>query len=182
MCLGRGDRHSAVRACRSNLRMRGELIGLKSALFGSALPFCSPGPHMGANMAWKRDMSSVPHHACHCVVSNGVSEGKWKKYLISSLTREPCRLGAAVIRIPRPSPVFLSEFSPLLPVIVFLSGPASSNSAPLKSSFLRQKGLSFHNRQLGPFLPLSHSFFFFFKLSDRAGRFNLLEAQDVTYL
>lgn len=45
------------------LRMWGEFIGLKSALFRFT-PALFPGsPTWGANMAWKRGMSSAPHLA-----------------------------------------------------------------------------------------------------------------------
>lgn len=54
---------SCPSVCRFYSRMWGEFIGLKSALFGFVPPLFPGGPTWGANMAWKRGMSSAPHHA-----------------------------------------------------------------------------------------------------------------------
>lgn len=63
MCLGWQQILSSPNVHRSYLRMWGEFIRLKLALFGFAPPLFPGGSTWGANLAWPRDVSSAPHHA-----------------------------------------------------------------------------------------------------------------------
>ncbi|EDM03109.1 rCG63467 [Rattus norvegicus] len=100
--------------------MWGEFIGLKSALFGFAPPLFPGSPTWGANMAWKRGMSSAPHLALLLRSELESPRGRGKK------------------GIPHFHPDWDSPFLQLLQaavillglsVIVVLSAPASSNGA-----------------------------------------------------
>jgi hypothetical protein len=103
------------------LRMWGEFIGLKPALFGFAPPLFPGSPTWGANMAWKRGMSSAPHLALLLRSELESWRGRGKKGIphFHPDWDSPFLqlLQAAVIRILG------------LSVIVVLSAPASSNGA-----------------------------------------------------
>lgn len=77
--LGRAQTFSNPNARRFYSRMWGEFIGLKSALFGFAPPLFPGGPTWGANMAWKRGMSSAPHHALSLRSELEAQRGREKK-------------------------------------------------------------------------------------------------------
>lgn len=136
MCLDQRQILSSPSTRHSNLRMLGEFIGLKSALFGSALPLFPGGPTWGANMAWKRNMSSVPHHALSLRSELESQRGREKKVIPHFHPDQGnpflCRLGAAVIRIQGAQPqvplgvlsrsLSLSSYlGPLLPIVLLES-------------------------------------------------------------
>lgn len=135
------------------------------------------GPHMGRQHGLEEGHVKCPPSRIVTAQWTGVSEGKGKKVIPHFYPDQGSpflwRLGAAVIRIQGIQPrvplgllsrsLSLSSYlGPLLPIV------------RLKSSFSDKKRTSSIIANLGPFLlPLSHSFF---KLSDGAGLFNLLEA------
>lgn len=154
--------------------MWGEFIGLKSVLFGFAPPLFPRSPTWGANMAWKRGMSSTPITHCCCAV-NWSLRGEGKKVIPHFHPDQDSpflwRLQTPVIRIHGAQPGVPSQFSVLRLRVIVLSAPASSLTKR-PSSIIANLAPFFSLSSLSLFF-LSHSLF---KLSSGAGLFNLLEA------
>lgn len=180
MCLGRQQTLSSPRSSFQS-ENAGWVYWVKIGFVWVCTALVPRGPHMGSQHGLEEGHVKCPPSCIVTAQWTGVSEGKGKKSnsSFSSWPGEPFSLPARSLSNPhsrRPAPGSSRSSLPF-PVIVFLSGPASSNSAPWKL-FLRQKRTSSIIGNLGLFFSLSLTlfFFFFFKLSDRAGLFNLLEA------
>ena len=130
------------------------------------------GPHMGRQHGLEEGHVKCPPSRIVTAQWTGVSEGKGKKSnsSFSSWPGEPFSLPARSGGNPhsrRPAPGSSRSSLPF-PVIVFLSGPTSSNSAPWKL-FLRQKRTSSIIGNLGPFFSLSLTLFFFLSFPTELG-------------
>lgn len=126
-------------------------------------------------MAWTRGMSSARHHTLSLRSELRLQRGREKKAIphFPPDRGSPFlwQLGATVISFTAPGPG--SSRSSVAPSLSSYRGPLLP-IAPLESFFSHKKKDQLYNSQLGPFLlSLTLSFF---KLSDRAGLFNLLEA------
>lgn len=164
------------------LRMWGEFIGLKSALFRFTPALFPRSPTWGANMAWKRGMSSAPHLALLLRSELESPRGRRKKGIPhfhpdwdSPFLQQ---LQAAVIRIQRAQPRVLWSSLALChcSLICACFFQWCFLGALLQKKKKKKKG-QLHNGRRGPFLlslPLSFSHSFL-KLSDGAGLFNLPE-------
>lgn len=162
------------------LRMWGEFIGLKSALFGFAPPLFPGSPTWGANMAWKRGMSSAPHLALLLRSELESPRGRGKKGIphFHPDWDSPFLqlLQAAVIRIHRAQPRVLRSSRALCHCSLIC---ACFFQWRFLGALSQKKGggRQLHNGRRGPFLlslPLSFSHSFL-KLSEGAGLFNLPE-------